>query len=153
MYSKHEAAATRREFWTALGIYMSPIPGFGGARVNWINYKTGEKYIRFRMEAGTRLASIAISITHPDAGMRALYFDQFRQLRVLLRDCTNEEWDWQQEYSNEEGRVESRIFTSIDNVNIMDRSKWPAIIAFLKPRMIALDQFWFTARELFADLR
>ena len=41
MYTKQEAAQLRKEFWTAFGQYMKPVPTEDGEKVNWINYKTG----------------------------------------------------------------------------------------------------------------
>jgi hypothetical protein len=81
MYSKQEAAQLRQEFWTAFGQYMSPVLSAEGEKVNWVNYKTGEKDIRFRMSADNKTAEIAIELTHKDAGIQQLYFDQFVELK------------------------------------------------------------------------
>jgi hypothetical protein len=61
----------------SFGQYMSPVHSAEGERINWINYKTGEKNIYFRMHADHSKASIAIEITHKDDGVQALYFEQF----------------------------------------------------------------------------
>ncbi len=45
MFSKQEASQLRKDFWTAFGLYMRPIPSAEGDKINWINYKTGEKDI------------------------------------------------------------------------------------------------------------
>jgi hypothetical protein len=52
-------------------------------------------------------------------------------------------------HENEYGIVTSRAGTSIQQVNIFNRADWPAIISFLKPRMIALDAFWIMAKDSF----
>ena len=94
MYSKQEASQLRQEFWTAFGQYLQPIPSAEGEKVSWINYKTGEKGIQFRMFADNKTAFIAIELNHKDAGLQEIYFEQFRQLQSLLEQETDEEWNW-----------------------------------------------------------
>ena len=81
MYSKAEVTQLRQAFWTALGQYMAPVPSAEGDTTNWINYKTGLKNVYFRMQADNRRASIAIELTHPDAGIRELFWEQFLELK------------------------------------------------------------------------
>jgi hypothetical protein len=153
MYDKAQAAQTRQAFWTAFGQYMAPQPSAGGERINWVNYKTGEKGIRFRMQAGTRTASIEIELSHSDTGMQQLYFEQFEQLRAVLHGIVEENWQWQLHTQDENAKTISRIYTKLDGVNIMNRSDWPTLISFFKPRLIALDQFWSDVKHLFEALR
>ena len=153
MYSKQEAAQLKQEFWTVFGKYMSPVLSSDGEKINWINYKTGEKYIYFRLDADNKKASIAIEITHKDAGLQALYFEQFLQIQHLLSEALEEEWIWQSNVHNEFGHVISRIFMIKENVSIFDKNDWAVLISFFKPRMIALNEFWSTAKYVFEALR
>src|SRR5690349_18742723 len=95
MYSRQEASQLRQQFWTAFGQYMLPVLSSEEEKVNWINYRTGEKDIYFRMYADNKKASVAIELTHKDEGLQALYFEQFRELKNLLHDTLKEEWIWQ----------------------------------------------------------
>src|SRR5688572_18692952 len=97
MYSKQESSRLRQEFWTVFGQYMAPVLSAEGEKINWINYKTGEKDIRFHLHADTKKAEIAIQFTHRDAGIRTLYFDQLTQVKPLLHEALNEEWHWYQD--------------------------------------------------------
>jgi hypothetical protein len=153
MYSKAEASQLRQEFWTAFGLYMSPILSADGEKVNWINYKTGEKNIAFRMNAVGKVASIAIEMSHADEGIRQLYFEQFEQLKKVLHSTLEEEWIWLADHTDEYGKTTSRIYTELTGVNIMNKSDWPALIGFFKKRIIALDEFWSNARYGFEALR
>jgi hypothetical protein len=38
--------------------------------------------------------------------------------------------------------VVSEIYTSIQNVKVLDSADWPLMISFFKERIIALDKFW-----------
>ncbi|WP_339753639.1 DUF4268 domain-containing protein [Algoriphagus aquimarinus] len=142
MYSKAETSRIRSEFWIAFGQYMKPIPNAEGRRINWPNYKTGVRNIYFRMKAERDFASIGIELGHPDEELQELYFDQFGQLRKILESTLGEEWSWKLHQINEFGQTVSRIEKILPAVNVMDEMDWPEIISFLKPRIIALDEFW-----------
>jgi hypothetical protein len=153
MYSKQEASQLRQEFWTAFGQYMTPVLSAEGEKMNWVNYKTGEKNIAFRMHADNKAAVVAIEITHKDRDIRQLYFEQFLQLKNLITEALGEEWTWQPHTEDEYGKAMSRIFTSITGVSIFKKEDWPTLISFFKPRIIALDEFWSNARYAFEALR
>ena len=153
MYSKDEAAQLKQAFWTTLGQYMSPILSAEGEKVTWLNYKTGEKGIQFKMAADNKKASIGIELSQSDAGIQQLYFEQFEQIKKLLHQALGEEWNWVLHTIDENGRTISRIYTEIGNVSIFKKEDWPAMISFFKPRLIALDDFWNSARYAFESLR
>jgi hypothetical protein len=153
MYSRQQASELRQAFWTAFGKYMQPILSAEGEKVNWVNYKTGEKNIYFRMNATNRSSSIAIEITHADIELQQLYFEQFVQLKTLLHNTLNEEWKWQLHFVDENGKVISRIYKELNNVSLFNQNDWPALISFFKPRIIALDEFWSSAKYGFEALR
>jgi hypothetical protein len=153
MYTRAEASQLRHAFWTAFGQYMAPQLSAEGERVNWINYKTGEKGIFFKMEADTKRASIGIELTHTDPELQQLYFEQFVQFQSLLHGHAGENWNWQLHNRNELGKTVSRIFTEYAGVNVMERNDWPKLISFFKPRLIALDAFWCDVKYAFEALR
>jgi hypothetical protein len=152
MYSKDQASQIRQQFWTTFGQYIAPHPSADGLKINWINYKTGIKHIYFRMQAENRSASISIEIAHPDAGIQELYYEQFKELKTVLTNTLQEEWDWQLHTVDEYGKTISCIGKQLDDVSIFKRDDWPALISFFKPRIIALDEFWGTAKYSFESL-
>lgn len=152
MYSKEEASAIRQGFWKAFGQYMSLQPPADGGKVNWINYKTGIRYLSFGMDAGNKEAVIMIEMNHPDPGIQELMFEQFAALKTLLDGHLGEEWDWLLHTRDASGRVVSRIERRLEGVNIFRQEGWPELVSFFKPRIMALDAFWSEARygfELF----
>ncbi len=151
MYSKEQASALKQSFWTAFGQYMAPIPSAEGAKVNWINYKTGIKHVQFRMITENSRAEIAVEITHPDAGLQELYFEQFKELKIVFTDTLQEEWNWLLHVPYE-GKSICRIVKSIQNASVYNREDWSRLISFFKPRIIALDEFWNVARYGFESL-
>ncbi len=152
MYSKDEASKIRQQFWITFGKYMKPIPSAEGIEVNWVNYKTGVKHIFFRMNADQRETSISIDITHPDVETRNVFYNQFMAFKTLLDDALGEEWDWQIEVVNDFDVPLSKISKSLPNSSIYNQQNWPTLISFLKPRIIALDQFWTDVKPIFESI-
>ena len=153
MYTKDEASQLKQTFWTAFGQYIAPHTSAEGLRVNWINYKTGIKHVYFKMQADKRLANISIEMSHPDAGIQELFFEQFKEYKNILHSSLNEDWLWELHGVNEYGKTISRIYTEIDDVSIFNKADWPALISFFKPRIIALDEFWNDAKYGFDALK
>jgi hypothetical protein len=153
LYSKEEASQIRQAFWTTFGQYISPQLSADGLRVNWVNYKTGLKHVYFRMHAYNRSAIIAIELSHPDPGIRELFFEQFKELKNILHAILDEQWEWQEEYVDEHGKSISRIYRQFDKTSIFNKNDWPQLISFFKPRIIALDEFWSDAKYAFDALK
>lgn len=153
MYSRQEASRLTGEFWAAFGQYMNPVLSAEGTKINWINYKTGEKNIAFRMGADNKKSIIAIEISHKDPEIQQIIFEQFEQFKSLLVNETKEEWTWQLHANDENGKTISRIFRQKEGISIFKREDWPELISFFKPRIVALDEFWSNVRYAFERLR
>jgi hypothetical protein len=153
MFTREEASHIREEFWTTFGRYMAPVLSAEGMKINWVNYHTRIKDVYFRMDAGSKSASIFISLEQRDPGIRELYFQQFLELKNMLHDVVGEAWEWQPQATVGEGKVISRIYKELNGASILNKDHWPDLISFLKPRIIALDSFWADARYSFESLR
>lgn len=153
MYSKQEASKLKQEFWTTFGQYMSPILSSEGEKVNWINYKTGEKNIAFRMNANNKNVTIAIELTHKDKDIQQIYFEQLFQFKNLFDSTLNEVWNWQLHHYDTHGKIISRVCKEKTGVSIFQKQDWPQLISFFKPRIIALDEFWSSVKYAFETLR
>ena len=149
MYCNQEASRLRKKFWTQFGQYMRPLPGADGKPVTWLNYKTGIKYLYFRMDAGNNQATITIELRHADPLLQLNYFQKFRELENLFEQMMGEPWQWELHTIDEDGKQLSRIGTKAKGMNVLNTADWPAIISFLKPRMLALDNFWTLVKEPF----
>lgn len=153
MYTREQRSQLRQAFWKAFGQYIAPHPSAEGTKINWINYKTGFKDVYFRMQADHKSASISIELTHADAEIQALFFQQFTELSHILHSYLDETWEWQLHTTDENGSTISRIYKELKPVNVLDRNDWPQLISFFKPRIIALDAFWSDARYTFDVLK
>ena len=104
------------------------------------------------MNAEQHLASIAIEITHSDEETRSLYFEQFQALKSLFENALHEKWNWEAVTTNNFGQPISQIIAALPNKSIYQQENWPELISFLKPRIIALDQFWSDVKPIFEAL-
>lgn len=148
MYSRHEASNIRKKFWVSFGQYLAPIPSAAGEKINWINYKTGTRFIHFKMDVVDE-AYIGIEISHDNPGDREMYYDQLMLLITPFEKILGEKWLWEEQTNIDEERSIARIYTKLENVNIYNTEDWPAIISFLKPRLVNLDCFWQEYRMVF----
>ena len=148
MYSKDQTSKLKTQFWTSFGQYMKPVPSSSGLPVNWINYKTGIRHIHFKMDADNTSAVIAIEISHPKEEERLHYYNQFLSLKKILAATSTFNWQWYETVQTNHKTISS-ISQQLDDVNILNKADWPAIISFLKPRIIALDAFWDMVKDGF----
>lgn len=149
MPSLSSNSAVNQQFWKTFGQYMAPVPSAGGEKINWINYKTGVKHIRFTMQQIEGNIRIAIELSNPDIIIQMQEFEELSELkREFLKIC-GEDWIWTKQVSDANGRMFSSISADIKNINILKETDWSAIISFLKPRLIALDNFWNNYKYIF----
>ena len=146
MYTREDSARLRQAFWTAFGQYMALAPGAGGEKVNWLNYKTGVRYLQFKTEAERDGAAVAIVLSHPDIQEQQAYYELLLQSKKMLEGQTMEAWQWQPPTPGEQGKIASRVYCRLAGVDVFNQADWPAIISFLKPRLMALDAWWQEAR-------
>lgn len=152
MYTRQDISRNKQKFWTTFGQYMQPILSADGEKVNWVNYKTGIPSIQFKMDADTKDASISIVLSQSDIMLQKKLYEQFTQLKAILRNTLNEEWQWQSLISDEYGRTISRIGITLNGVNINQVEDWPKLVSFFKPRIISLDDFWSNVKYGFLAL-
>ncbi len=149
MYTREQASIIKQQFWTRFGKYMAPILSADGEKINWMNYKTGIRHINFRMNATQGSAYIGIEINHKDDVQAAALYKQFRKCEQMLEDTLQEKWQWQAVYENEHHQILSTISLTHPGCNVLKEADWPAIISFLKPRILKLDEFWCEHKMIF----
>lgn len=153
MYDKETLKALRTRFWTCFGIYMrqyhSALPG----KVSWVNYRTGVKHVYFRAQADKRGCSVAIVLEHPDPEIRALFYEQFEELQLLLESNSDAEWTWMALAHDEYGKEMAMIRSSLPGLSMFREEDWAGMYAFMGQRLVELDELWSMARETFLDLQ
>ena len=152
MYGKEEAYELRKLFWTSFGKFMKRHKSADFSKVNWMNYKTGAKDLYFRLEADKRTAKICVDLQMEDAGIREIYYAQFKEVQGVFHDLTGIEWDWNENFTNEYNVTLSRLSISIDKVNMYNKDNWQTIFEFYEKYLIGMDEFWVEFKDLFKQL-
>lgn len=149
MYTREQASLLRKQFFTALGQYMLPVPSADGSRVNWLNYKTGIKQVFIRIETPDRGAEIGIVVAHPNEPDRGIFFEKLLECRLIFEEAAGKDWIWEPHATDEYGKKLSRIYVRLNGVSVLNQQDWPVLISFLKPRLVALDGFWCLVKDQF----
>lgn len=149
MFSKEEAYQIKKNFWVSYGGYMKLQKNAEGETINWINYKTGIKGLNFKTNVDRKYAEVLIQVDHPDPDMRQMIWEQLEEYEIVLNSYVGEDWIWNAQDFDEEGKEISTIRVKLENVSIYRESDWPQIITFLKERMKNLDEFWIDHKDSF----
>ena len=149
MYTREEASLIKKEFFTALGMYMRPVTSAGGDKVNWLNYRTGIKHVYLRIELENRTCTTGMLINHPDTTERLEFFLKLQSFAVMLPAVEDPGWIWTEDVSDDDSRMISRIYSRLEGYSVYNRDHWPQLISFIKPRLVALDIFWTDIKDQF----
>ena len=151
MWSKEEAKERKIEFFTNFGVYMKKyVPEFG-EKIRWVNYRTGIKSIRFKIESHKKHSLVCIDIIHKDEGIRELFFEQFQEFKKLL-SANMDTLNWVKKYRIDSGIYITRIYTELNGPSINQKSEWGDIYRFFEKNLVALHEFWELSKEVFKDL-
>ena len=145
MYTNKEISKIQAEFWTTFGLYIRPVPGVYGEKVNWINYKTNIKFLKFNLNFTDKIASLIIKIGHPNIEDQNSFLKTFKLLKDELNNFPQPLIFIESTLDSDSSFIESVL----QNVNIFNKETWPAAISFFKETMIELDIFWQNNKDVF----
>ncbi len=154
MYGKQEAQEKRKAFWTKYGKLMKPIVSQRGRKVNWVNYESGVKGIKFRTEWVKNTVQISIDIDHSDPDIQYLHWEQLWESFGILKQLMGEEnLTFEREYYGVYDFPIGRIYRTEEVGSIYNEDSWPQAFQFYKTNIIQLDEYWSMIEHLFDDLK
>ena len=153
MFTREEKKAFNQLFWTSFGKYMQKQIPTSGRKLNWINYKTGVKDLYLRMNIDNKKAIFSLDFQHKDEGIRALFYEQFEELRRVFHETMNHEFVWEAETFNDQGVSISRVYTEIIGVNKFKKDDWHMAFEFFEKHLVPFDEFWAEFKEIFITLQ
>ena len=151
MYNKQQIKETKELFYTSFGKYMGKNKSVLGKKIKWINYPTQIKHTYVRLFVDDKLAKVYIELQHKDDEIRALYFEQFKQLKSPFEHIVGI-WNWEENSYNEINQPSSRIEKEIQDVNIFDKNTWSKIFHFYEENLVKFDAFWVDFKDIFKQL-
>lgn len=153
VFPKDYGKEIRTEFWTEFGKRMQRHRSARGPKVKWVNYLTGIKDLYFRLHADQEGVGISIDIQHRDPDLREVFYDQWWELETMLHTKTGHPWTWTREYHLPTGESIARIYHTQGGLNLYEKADWKAMFAFFEWHILALDEIWGDAYDIFKDLQ
>lgn len=141
MFSKEEAAALRKHFWTSYG---KSFPR------KWLLYNTKIKGFSFKFYADNKTAMVLLDIEPNSETKRELLYEQVAALKTVTENDYIPDVIFDQEYVLEEtGKTISRIYVKLDEkFSIYNKNTWGNAFQFFNKNMSAFE-LWFYEFEDF----
>ncbi|MDG1804672.1 DUF4268 domain-containing protein [Flavicella sp.] len=141
MFSKEEAAALRKHFWTSYG---KSFPR------KWLLYNTKIKGFSFKFYADNKTAMVLLDIEPNSETKRELLYEQVAALKTVTENDYIPDIIFDQEYVLEEtGKTISRIYVKLDEkFSIYNKNTWGNAFQFFNKNMSAFE-LWFYEFEDF----
>ena len=138
MYSKEESKQVREQFWI-----------FFGKRYprKWILYDTKVKEINLKFSFNNQEALVSIDIETLDETIREYYFERFTSLKKLMHTEISEDLIFEENYVRTSGKVISRIYLKLTQVNIHNKNQWPEVFDFFHANMEKVEIFWIEYQD------
>jgi len=143
MYSKEEALAIKKEFWTA---FATAYPR------KWLLYNTKIKDVTFKFYIDNKKAQVLLDIEPKDEEKRKIYFEKIESLKTILLEEYLPEAILERNFYLESGKVISRIWIEKLGVSLNNKSYWPAIFDFFNETMSLFEVFFYEYEEYIKDL-
>ena len=142
MFSKQEAQQLKKDFWIAFG---KSFPR------KWLLYDTKIKDFSFKFYADNKKAEVSIDIEMKDELFRNAYYEKIWSLEEMLKDEVGE-FDKDEFYTLENGKVISRIWVSKENVSIFNKNSWQEIFEFFVEKMDGFERFFYDYEDFIKDV-
>ncbi|MHA6280698.1 DUF4268 domain-containing protein [Salinimicrobium sp. CAU 1759] len=138
MYSREESKKIRQEFWTSFGKNYPR---------KWLLYNTRIKDLSLKFTFTRRIAEVSIDLDASDEIMRQYYFGKLQSLKSILQEEFLPDAVFAEEYELENGKVISRVYVTLEKVNIHNKKQWPEVQTWLAEKMNALEMFFLEYRD------
>lgn len=142
MFSKEESKKIREEFWTVFG---KKYPR------KWILYNTRIKDVQLKFSFNNEKAEVSLDFTSNDEIIRTYYFEKMESLKTVLLKEYFADAIYEEFYMLPEGKLISRVYTQLKQVNIHNRKDWPLVMEFLEGRMVTLERFFLEYADIIAN--
>ncbi len=142
MFSKQEAQALKKEFWTAFG---KSFPR------QWILYDTQIKDFSFKFNADNKKAEVSLDIEMKDELFRNAYYEKMESLENMLQEEVG--YVYKNEfYTLENGKVIARFWTELTGVSIYNKNTWRDIFEFFIEKMEGFERVFLEYEDYIKDI-
>ncbi len=142
MFSKQEAQALKKEFWTAFG---KSFPR------QWILYDTQIKDFSFKFHADNKKAEVSLDIEMKDELFRNAYYEKMESLENMLQEKVGSFFK-DEFYTLENGKVIARFWTELTGVSIYNKNTWRDIFEFFIEKMEGFERVFLQYEDYIKDM-
>ncbi len=138
MFTREESKEIRKQFWI-----------FFGKRYprKWMLYNTGVKDLNLKFDFDNDKALVSIDSESRDEIDRTYYFDKILSLKNLLLDEVSQNIIFDSNYILESGKLISRAYIKLEDVNIHNKNHWPQVFDFMFENMDKLEIFYLEYQD------
>ncbi|TVZ51837.1 DUF4268 domain-containing protein [Dokdonia sp. Hel_I_53] len=138
MFTREQSKEVREQFWIFFGKRYPK---------KWLLYNTGIKDLNLKFDFDTEKAIIALDSESKDEIDRTYYFEKLISLKTLLKEEVSQHLIFDEQYQLESGKVISRIYLLLTDVNIHNKNHWPKVFDFFYDNMIKLENFYIEYQD------
>lgn len=143
MFSKAEAQAMKKEFWTTFANTYSR---------KWLLYNTKIKDVTFKFYVDNKKAMVLLDIEPKEEHKRKIYFEKIVSLQQLLLDDFLPDAVFEENYYLENGKVISRVWVEKTGISLYNQKSWTSIFEFFYEKMDAFERFFYEYEDYIRDL-
>ena len=144
MYSKEEALAIKKEFWTA---FAAAYPR------KWLLYDTKIKDVTFKFYIDNKKAQVLLDIEPKEEEKRKIYFEKIESLKTILIDEYLPEAILERNFYLDNGKIISRVWVEKLDVSLNNKKYWDAIFDFFNETMTQFEVFFYEHEDYIKDLK
>lgn len=142
MFSKEESKKIRQEFWTSFG---KEYPR------KWLLYNTKIKDLSLKFTFTRKSAQVSIDLDASDEIIRHYYYEKLQSLNSILVTEFLPEVVYDKEFELENGKVISRIYVTLEGVNIHNKNQWKEVQSWLAEKMTSLESFFIEYKDFIEE--
>jgi hypothetical protein len=148
MYSKEESIKLKKEFWTTFGFFSQKKRFASGFDKKWISHNTGINCLNLKFDFEKKKALVGIEINTNSEKEEEKYYDRLLSLRTILNSSFDKEPFWEPDFELSSGKFVVKIYHSLENVNIHNKSCWGDVFKFFYDYMLLYEIFYIEYEDI-----
>jgi hypothetical protein len=152
MLSKEELKLKNTLFWNGFKKFMQKYKSSNGKRMNWVSYPSDVKNVYIRLYTDSKVARLSFEIQPKDNSVREIIWEQMTELKKVMEASMKYETIWDEKTYSVDGKIFSRIYWELSDVNYFNENDHEKIYEFLKDRLLEFDEFYQEFKEILISL-
>lgn len=135
MFTLEEKKELRSLFWRKFKTYSNKRKLKANKSGKWIMDNTGIKQLKLKFHFDENLAWAGIEIDTNNLDKKIDLFDKLEKLKTILSEAIPHELKWELDEEKSTNKMVSRVYTTLNGVNIYNPTCWNQVFKFLYDTM------------------